>query len=130
MPQSNPPERRSLLPQISANKNRAAWVGVSLTALGMIVAAILYVTTALASTKAWAAEEDQVTQSIMKTELKENYVNNVQYIKDITILDERQQQIKKDVGDIKSMLKDMRDDMREDTRGRNSRSRYERDDDR
>lgn len=125
MSQSNPPERRSLLPQISSNKNRAAWVSIGLTALAMIVGAILYVTDALASTKAWAAEEDQATQSIIRTEVKENFVDKVNYTKDITILDERQQQIKKDVGDIKSILKDMHDEMREERNSRTSRYRYE-----
>lgn len=125
MSQSNPPERRSLLPQISSNKNRATWVSIGLTSIGMIATAILYITSALASTKAWAAEEDQATRSIIRTEIKEECVDRVNYTKDITILDERQQQIKNDVTDIKIMLKEMQKAM-ENTRTRNFR--YERND--
>lgn len=107
-------------------KNRAAWVGVVLTALSMMVVSIIYVTTTFASTKAWAAEEDQATQATMKEHIKEDYVQKVDYIKDITVLDERQQQIKKDVGDIKDILKEIQSyihenqDNRRDTRRRNN----------
>ena len=121
MPKSSGSPRPSLMAQLSVNKNRAAWVGVGLTALAMLTGAILYVTTARAEVKAWAAEEDQATQSIIRAEMKETYVNQVQYTKDITILDERQQMIKKDVSDIKTMLKDMHDEMREESNSRRGR---------
>jgi hypothetical protein len=119
MPQSDPSSRPSLFPPLSSNKNRAAWAGVFLTALGMFVTAILYMTASFASTKAWAAEEDQSVLSTIRTECKESYTDKIQYTKDVTILDERQQTIKKDVLDIKQMLKEMHDEMRLD---RNSRS--------
>jgi gas vesicle protein len=128
MPKSSS-SRTSLLPQLSPAKNRAAWVGVSLTAIGMLVAAVLYVTTALADTKVWAAEEDQATQSVIRTELKEDYVNKVEYTKDITILDERQQTIKKDVGEIKTLIKEVRDDIRSEHERPRYGRRYERHDD-
>jgi len=128
MPQSNSSDKRSLMPQLTMLKNRAAWVGVSLTALGMLIAAIMYVTTALASTRTWAAEEDQATRSNIRAELKENYVDKIHYTKDITVLDERQQRIKDDVVDIKQMLKEVHDEMRTDRNSRNNRS-YTRDND-
>ena len=121
MPQSDPPTRRSLLPQISYAKNRAAWAGVSLTALAMLIGAILYVTNAIADTKVWAADQDHSTKIMLRSERKEDFVNKVEYTKDITVLNERQQKIKEDVSDIKDMLKEVHDEMRIDRNSRNNR---------
>lgn len=91
----------------SPDKNRAAWVGITLTTIGMLVTAILYVTSAIAGIEDRAYGNDKTIEAKVRKDVEETYVKKIKYTKDITILDERQQQIKDDLTEVKTMIKEM-----------------------